>query len=65
MDSELVIVKKVLFAEVAVRMQKDNVSEFVNVPPLQVLVQLVECVKFLLLQDTSLFLETDVTVLSH
>jgi hypothetical protein len=31
MDSEFVIVKKVLFAEVAVRMQEDNVSKFIDV----------------------------------
>lgn len=31
MDSEFVIVKKVLFAELTVWMQKDNIAEFVHV----------------------------------
>lgn len=61
MDSEFVVVEEVLFAEVAIWMQKDNVAELINVSSLQVLVKLVECIQFLLFEYTSLLLETDIT----
>ena len=48
MDSEFVIIKEVLFAEIAVRMQEDNVAKLVNVAAFQVLVELIKGVQFLL-----------------
>jgi hypothetical protein len=49
MELEFVIIEEVLFAEITVRMEKDNVAELIDVAALQVFVELVESVKFLLL----------------
>ena len=49
MDSELIIVKEVLLAEIAIGMQENYIAKLVNVASLQMFVQLAESVQLLLL----------------
>ena len=57
---KLIVIEEILLTETTVRVQENNVTKLVNISSVQMLCQLTGSVKFLLVQNTSLFLETNI-----